>query len=227
MLRLVMIKENDKPTPELWVGQVLHGAALVVLLIVLALMWMLLGTPFFTAFWIAVAIPVFHQVFVWIAWRLELRSSAISKTIGFRGYLVVFFGLFVGRFLALLVLAYLDRGSLGLGASSRITVSVALMIPGIYAIYSVHRYFGLARAAGADHFEERYRHMPLVKNGIFRYTENGMYLYAFMCFWAIAIGFNSVAAFIVAAFSHVYIWVHFFATEKPDMEYLYTSKETN
>jgi Ser/Thr protein kinase RdoA (MazF antagonist) len=36
-------------------------------------------------------------------------------------------------------------------------------------------------------------------------------------------GFNSTAALTVAAFSHAYIWVHFYATEKPDMEFLYDS----
>ena len=90
-------------------------------------------------------------------------------------------------------------------------------------MYSVTRYFGMARATGADHFDLRYRGMPLVKEGIFRFTNNGMYLYAFFLFWTIAIGFNSVAALIVTAFSHAYIWVHFYATEKPDMEFLYAS----
>ena len=69
--------------------------------------------------------------------------------------------------------------------------------------------------------------MPLVKEGIFQFTNNGMYVYAFMLFWAIAIGANSVAALVVAAFSHVYIWVHFFATEKPDMDFLYTPQNNS
>lgn len=139
----------------------------------------------------------------------------------------MFFVLFAGRIIALTIVAYLDRGSLGLGTIAQVVLTGALSLPGIYAVYSVHRYFGLARAAGADHFEARYRTMPLVNKGIFRYTTNGMYLYAFLCFWAIAIGFNSVAALIIAAFSHAYIWVHFFATEKPDMDYLYSSGETS
>ena len=88
-------------------------------------------------------------------------------------------------------------------------------------MYSVRRYFGMVRAAGADHFDARYRAMPLVDEGIFRFTKNGMYVYAFLLFWAIATGFDSMAALAVVAFSHVYIWIHFFATEKPDMNYLY------
>jgi hypothetical protein len=90
-------------------------------------------------------------------------------------------------------------------------------------MYSTARYFGFSRAAGADHFDPRYRDMPRVTQGIFRFTSNGMYLYAFLLFWAIATGFNSSAAVVVAAFSHAYIWVHFYSTEKPDMNFIYSS----
>lgn len=81
----------------------------------------------------------------------------------------------------------------------------------------------MIRASGADHFDRKYREMPLVRKGIFRFTSNGMYLYAFLLFWAIAVGFNSAAGVVVAAFSHAYVWIHFFATEKPDMKYFYPS----
>ena len=100
-------------------------------------------------------------------------------------------------------------------------MTLLLTLPGIYAMYSVKRYFGMIRAAGADHFEPQFRDMPLVRGGIFRFTSNGMYGYAFLLFWATAVGFNSAAALAVAAFSHLYIWVHFHATEKPDMIFLY------
>lgn len=76
----------------------------------------------------------------------------------------------------------------------------------------------MVRAAGADHFDPSYREVPLVKKGIFRFTDKGTYFYAFPPFWAIAIGFNSGAALAMAAFGHTYVWVHFCATEKPDME---------
>ncbi len=119
--------------------------------------WNVLGKPFPAAFWIAVAFPVVHQVFVWQAWRLELNSKGTSRTIGFRGYLALFFLLFGGRFVSLLTLAWMDRGSL---------------------------------------------HLPILPR-------------------AVAPAFNSAAALTVAAFSHAYIWVHYFATEKPDMDFLY------
>jgi hypothetical protein len=199
---------------------------LAILLVAVCVVWIWLGEPLPALFWVAVAFPVVHQIFVWLAWRLELSSSATSKTIGFGGYVALFFLLFGGRFVSLFALAWMDRGSFQLQETPRIVITVVLTVLGVYAMYSVMRFFGLARAAGADHFDPRYRNMPLVNEGIFRFTDNGMYLYAFFLFWAIAVGLNSSAALAVAAFSHAYIWVHFYATEKPDMDYLYSAEKS-
>ncbi len=212
-----------KTPPGIWVGQLLHFVCILFLLTLLWVAWTYQGKPLSAAFWSAAAFPVVHQVFVWAAWRLELRSSAVSNTIGFRGYLVLFFLLFGGRFISLLILAWMDYDSLQLKILPQVVVTLILTLLGTYAMYSVKRYFGMARAAGGDHFDSRYRNMPLVREGIFRFTSNGMYTVAFLLFWAIAVGFNSTAALTIAAFSHAYIWVHFYATEKPDMDYLYGS----
>jgi hypothetical protein len=214
---------NARAPLSIWTGQGLHAVGLVLLLAVVGTIWTYLGEPLPGIFWIAVSFPILHQVFVWIAWRFELLSSATSNTIGFNGYVASFFLLFGGRFLSLFALAWMDRGSLQLQVLPRIVVTTILAVLGIYAMYSVMRYFGMERAAGADHFDPRYRSMPLVRKGIFRFTDNGMYLYAFGLFWAIAVGFNSSAALTVAAFSQAYIWVHFYATEKPDMDFIYSS----
>jgi len=216
-------KEKSKIPPSIWSGQGLNTFCSLALLSVSSVAWTYLGKPYPSLFWIAVSFPIVHQVFVWLAWRLELRSAVTSKIIGFRGYLVFFFMLFGGRFVSLFALAWEDHGSLHLGAFQRISITVIFTVLGIYAMYSVFRYFGLKRAAGADHFDRRYRDMPFVRQGIFQFTSNGMYLYAFLLFWAIAIGFNSSAALVVAAFSHAYIWVHFYSTEKPDMDFIYLS----
>lgn len=208
-------------TIGIWVGQPLHFAGLTLLLAVVYMLWTFLGEPYPAMFWVAIACPVVHQVYVWLAWRLELRYAATSKAMGFAGYVVLFFVLFSSRFISLLALAWLDRGSLNLGATSLTILTILLALPGVYAMYSVKRYFGMRRAAGADHFDPRYRSMPLVNKGIFRFTSNGMYLYAFLLFWAIAVVFDSSAALTVALFSHLYIWVHYYATEKPDMDFLY------
>ena len=212
---------ESKTPPSIWHGQWLHAVCLALLLVPTWVAWDLLGKPDAIAFWLAIAFPIVHQIYVWLAWRLELQSSSISKTIGFTGYIVCFFVLFGGRFASLVVLAWLDEGSLGLPPVPRVVATAILVLPGGYAMYSVMRYFGMSRAAGADHFDAKYRDLPLVNSGIFRFTSNGMYVFAFFLFWAIAIGFNSSAALTVAAFSHAYIWVHFFGTERPDMEFLY------
>jgi hypothetical protein len=219
------METKGKPAmpPGIWSGQGLNAFCLLALLTAISTCWTFLGKPYPRLFWVAVFFPIVHQVFVWLAWRLEFRSAATSKIIGFRGYFVIFFVLFGGRFVSLFVLAWADRGSLHLGAFRQISITIIFTVIGIYAMYSVLRYFGLKRAAGADHFDSRFRDMPFVKQGIFRFTNNGMYLYAFLLFWAIAIGFNSSAGIAVAAFSHAYIWVHFYSTEKPDMDYIYSS----
>jgi protein-S-isoprenylcysteine O-methyltransferase Ste14 len=209
--------------PGLWYCQWLHAGGLLVLLVAISIAFVRLDEPSPMLFWIAVAVPIVHQVFVWLAWRLELRSMVTRKVIGFRGYLVIFFVLFGGRFVTLLALAWADRGSLHLAVLPRVALTGLLTLLGVYAMYSVMRYFGLARAAGGDHFDPAYRDMPLVKEGVFRYTRNGMYLYAFLLFWAIAVAFDSRAALAVAAFSHAYIWIHFYATEEPDMRFIYAA----
>ena len=216
----------NKTPPGLAVGLPLHFAGLAILLALTWAAWNYLGRPVPVAFWSAIALPVVHQVFVWLAWRMELSSSATSRTIGFRGYVVLFFLLFGGRFVALAVLAWMDRGSLGLAPAAQAIVTTLLVIPGVYTMYSVQRFFGMARATGADHFDSRYREMPLVDKGIFRFTGNGMYLFGFFLFWAIAVVFNSSAALVVAGFSHLYIWVHYYATEKPDLDQMHAPEST-
>jgi hypothetical protein len=85
----------------------------------------------------------------------------------------------------------------------------------------VKRYFGLTRAFGIDHFDAFYRSLPFVRKGIFRFTRNGMYVYGFLILWVPALWFASLAALSVALFNHLYIWVHYFATELPDIRRIY------
>jgi len=206
---------------NIWHGQLLHFISVFILLMLVWYAWASLGKPYPLEFWLAVACPIIHQIFVWLSWRLELTASLTSKFIGFHAYVGIFFVLFASRFISLGYLAWLDANSLGLSTPKRILITVIFLALGIYTMYSVKRYFGLVRAAGADHFDVLYRSMPFVKEGIFRFTNNAMYLYAFLLFWAVATGFNSAAALVVAAFSHVYIWVHFYCTEKPDIDLIY------
>ena len=65
--------------------------------------------------------------------------------------------------------------------------------------------------------------LPILK-GIFRFTRNGMYVYGFLILWVPALWWASVAALTAALFNHLYIWVHYFATEKPDMARIYSGR---
>ncbi|GMQ82866.1 MAG: hypothetical protein BMS9Abin05_2331 [Rhodothermia bacterium] len=207
--------------PSLWDGQLLHLLSLAVLLVALFYGWHALGAGVPYLFWIAVSFPIGHQLFVWLSWRVALNAPAGRPALGFKTYLVFFFAFFLGRFASLALLAGYDEARLGLNVEIRMTLVAICLALGAYAIYSVERYFGMSRAAGGDHFNARYRDMPHVNEGIFRFTKNGMYVYAFLLFWSIPFFFDSAAALLVVAFSHLYIWVHFYATEKPDMDYLY------
>lgn len=207
--------------PGLWSGQLLHFISLSVLLALTGFLWAKIGRPFPFLFWSAIGIPIAHQIFVWLSWRLEFRSKLVSDSIGLKTYLTIFFLLLVARPIVFLFLAWVDYESLGLNIFPRVVLCLIFLGPAIYTMYSVKKYFGFVRAAGADHFDLKYRDMPLVKKGIFNYSNNSMYVFGFLMFWGLAIAFDSIAALLASAFGHAYIWVHYFATEKPDMKYLY------
>ncbi len=97
-----------------------------------------------------------------------------------------------------------------------------LFIPAIYLFYSVEKYFGLDRACGMDHFyPEIAKDEPFVKQGIFKYTTNGMYKYGFLVLWIPGILLQSKAAIFIALYSHIYIWIHYYTTELPDIRIIY------
>jgi protein-S-isoprenylcysteine O-methyltransferase Ste14 len=91
----------------------------------------------------------------------------------------------------------------------------------VYLFWSVKTYFGFRRALGADHFDPAYRDLPRVREGIFRWTGNGMYTFGFLILWVPALWWGSAAALAAAVFNHAYIWIHYFATERPDMDRIY------
>jgi len=209
-----------------------HGLALMILLIAAAAcstiepvsagsLW---GIPTQTWYWITILIPVVHQVFVALAWRAQLHHKWLTNLFG--KHALTFFGavfipLFAGRLILLFLLGISNTGSLPIPPWLRLTLAAAFTLPSLYLGYSVGRYFGLKRALGADHFDPAYRELPMVTEGIFKYTSNGMYVFGFFVLWAVAFGFASSAALIGAAFNHAYIWVHYLTVEQPDMGFIY------
>lgn len=170
---------------------------------------------------LAILVPIVHQGYVWFVWRAELHHRLISRWLGagqgFALYAIGFMILLPGRVVTLVLLALSNRGTLGIDPVVAYVLAALLAVPMLYLMHSVVRYFGLRRALGADHFSAAYRHMPLVRRGIYRYTSNGMYLFGFLVLWIVALLFRSQAALLAAAFNHTYIWVHHYCTELPDM----------
>jgi len=175
-------------------------------------------------FWIAIAIPIIHQVYVWLIWRLELYQSTFSSRYGvakaFKIYAAGFSILFVSRLIFIIILALSNRNSLALHPSLAWSAAAVITPAVIYLFYSVKKYFTVERAYGIDHFDKNYN-KPYVKEGIFRFTDNGMYIFGLMILYLPGLLLYSQAALTVALFNHIYIWVHYYCTERPDMKVIY------
>ena len=183
-----------------------------------------------TSYWmiLALLIPVLHQVFVVVCWRLELFGKKLTANFGDRAFTIYkrwFTVLILARPVTLVLLAIANRRTLVIDPALAYALAAILLVPAAYLFYSVKRYFGFDRAFGIDHFEpEKYRNVPLVKKGIFRYTDNGMYTFGFLILYLPGLIWFSKAAILVALFQHLYIWVHHYCTEKPDMQIIYSAE---
>lgn len=175
-------------------------------------------------FLMAVAAPIIHQVYVWLVWRLELYQQTFSSRFGvqraFEIYTIGFVALFASRLIFIAVLAVSNQYSLDIEPYIVYTIALFFSPEIIYLFYSVKKYFSMERALGIDHFVKSYR-KPFEKKGIFRYMDNAMYICGFLILYLPGLLLLSKAALVVAVFNHLYIWVHYFCTERPDMVEIY------
>jgi hypothetical protein len=174
--------------------------------------------------WIAIAVPIIHQIFVWFFWRMELHHGSITRWFGDRGFLIYKIGftvLFAARPISILLLGISNYDTLACPPALMYGAALLVLIPGISTMYSVVHYFGMDRAYGIDHFDPAYRDKPFVKEGMFKFTDNAMYKFGFLILWSIALFTLSKAALLAAVFNHLYIWVHFYFTELPDIRRIY------
>ena len=181
-----------------------------------------------TWFWLAIAVAVLHQGWVWLCWRLELHARWMTRTFGPTGFTIYGTGFALLAFTrvgTLIGLALAGRGTLPVNETFLDVLATVLLAPIGYLFYSVARYFTYRRALGADHFDPSYRSMPLETRGIFRFTNNGMYIFGLLVVWLPALYAASKAALLAAAFNHTYIWVHYYCTELPDMKRIYGKSE--
>ena len=180
-----------------------------------------------TSIWFLLAFlsPIVHQIYVLICWRLELFYNSLSKVFGVNGfkfYKIGFAILILSRLLTIVLLAISNTNTLNINKIFSYVLASLLFIPFVYLFYSVKKYFGSDRAFGLDHFQpEKFKKEPFVKKGIFKYTSNGMYIYGFFILWIPGLLFLSKAALLIALFNHIYIWVHYYFTELPDIKTIY------
>jgi len=175
-------------------------------------------------FWASVVAAIVHQVIVALIFRAQLGWSILTRLFGKADMIVwgiVFMPLLIARPILILGVAIANAGTADLPRGFELAAGTALMIPAVYAGYSVGRYFGIDRALGGDHFRQRYRDMPMVREGAFAWTSNAMYALVFLGLWGIGLLTGSLAALAAALFQHAYIWVHYYCTEAPDMALIY------
>jgi hypothetical protein len=212
--------------------QVLHYFLLAVLLIgvfitsriegFLAGSFLNISTPVW--FYSAIIVAVVHQVYVWFCWRMQLHFSLITNKFGHRGFIyysIGFMVLFVLRFIAVIMLAISNMNTLQVSRLLLNILAIIIAIPVVYLLYSLIRYFTVERALGIDHFDLSYGEKPFVKKGIFKYTDNGMYFFGLLVFWIPGLLCASQAALLMALFDQMYVWVHYYTTEKPDFKRIY------
>jgi protein-S-isoprenylcysteine O-methyltransferase Ste14 len=164
--------------------------------------------------------PLLHQSYVWLCWRSELCWQTISRTIGFKVYVIIFFILGILR-LSSIGLCFADYGTWYTPGWIAWIISVLIFIPFIYTLYSIKKYFGFMRATGIDHFNPSYKDILFERRGIFKWSSNAMYTFAVAVFFGFAISSGSKAMFIFAVYTYIGTWLHYFCTEKEDFKVIY------
>lgn len=173
---------------------------------------------------LSMALAILHQVIVAFVFRMQLHRDLLGRIFGDRDeaiWRMIFLPFLVLRPITVIMTGWADNLSIGLYRPVGLIIGALFVALAIWTMHSVLQYFTIRRALGGDHFRDEIAEMPLVREGAFKYTDNGMYGIVFLGLWGIALLFDSWNALILALFQHCYIWVHMYCTEKPDMEWIY------
>ncbi|MEE9387511.1 MAG: PEMT/PEM2 methyltransferase family protein [Paracoccaceae bacterium] len=223
------------PKSELFRGQIQHAmiAALLTIgtcsLLINAETTYLTRSPICWAY-IAMAIALFHQSMVAVVFRAQLHLNLMVRLFGDNALKIwgaMFLPFLALRPITVLIAGLADAGSLAGDRTLQLATGAILMIPAIWGMHSVIKHFTINRALGGDHFYDKYANMPMVTQGIFKYSSNAMYSFVFLGLWAIALLTGSWNAIVLALFNHAYIWVHMYCTEDPDMKIIYGDSREN
>ncbi len=164
------------------------------------------------------------QAWIFIFWRLELYYGKIKKWFGNSGFPVFRAGfVLLGslRLLPIIPISVLTGNTIEINnwiSYALILITTPLIL---WCMYSVTFYFGINRLFGADHFYSKYREGTLEKRGIFKYLPNSIYTVMLLIFYHPGLFFHSSLGLLTALIHHIFVWVHFFCAEKPDMKEIY------
>ena len=184
-------------------------------------LWGTSGTDLFA---ISILMALLHHFYVWFVWRSELCYRSISSLLGrngFRVYSIGFAVIGIVRVLSVLLVGIVDYQSLHIHGPILWTIVAVFAVPMLYTFYSILRFFGYERAVGGDHFFHKYREMPFVRKGIFRFTSNAMYAFGLLILPLIGLICESESALTLGVFHYLTGWAHYYCTEKPDIQVIY------
>jgi len=173
---------------------------------------------------VSILLALLHQIIVAAVFRLQLYKNLMSRLFGpldMKVWAAIFMPLLALRPLTAIMTGWADTVPITSYRTTEITLGLLLLAPAIWGMHSTLKYFTLPRALGGDHFRDEYLAMPKVDQGVFKYTDNGMYGVVFLGFWGIALLFGSWNALVLALFQQAYIWVHFYCTEQPDIRRMF------
>jgi len=176
--------------------------------------------------WLAISwiVAGIHQFYIVFCWRMEFFHQKISAWLGkaaFPVYRAGFYILAAVRLLPLIPVSLATTDTLPIPYAVSIVLIVVTTPFILWAVYSTIAYFGLSRLCGADHFDPKYRGGILEKRGIFKYIPNSMYTVAMLMIYHPGLICHSTLGLIAAAAQHLFLWTHYFCTEKPDMKEIY------
>lgn len=176
---------------------------------------------------LSIILAIVHQVMVAVVFRLQLHRGVLTRLFGERDLEIwtkMFLPLLVARPITVILTGWADDTSINEPRWAELLVGLALIALAAWVMHSVLKHFTIRRAVGGDHFRDEIAALPMVREGAFKFTSNAMYGLAFFGLWGIALLFDSWNALVVAFFQHCYIWVHWYCTEKSDMEWLYGNR---
>jgi protein-S-isoprenylcysteine O-methyltransferase Ste14 len=174
-----------------------------------------------------VTVVILHQVYLWFCWRSELQYQLLTDFLGTNAFPIygsIAFSFLIVRPSMVLITAISNQQSIPLSAWFRWIVSALFTFLFAWTLYSLFKHFSLTRVLGADHFYRELRNNGLVERGLFRYLPHPMYSIGMLGMWIPGLIFESQAALVLALFQHLYIWVHHYTLEQPDMDQIYNEE---